>query len=151
FVKLQCLRLLVGAKLSPAKAHLVFGFVDMSLNLSEQEEKIFQKEFAKIEPRRRKKTMEIITSYERRGIEKGIKIGKQEGIKLGKREGLKEGVLMLVSRLLKRQIGSLPVDVRKRLESLSVKQLEKLSDALFQFSDKDDLLSWLDKHSTTNS
>ena len=81
--------------------------------------------------------MEYITSWERRGIAKGIEQGKEIG--------LKEGELRLIFRQLNQLIGTLSPATKKQIKNLSLPQLERLSDALLQFSSKDDLLAWLSK------
>jgi flagellar biosynthesis/type III secretory pathway protein FliH len=157
FVKLECLRLLVGLKLNKAKQYLVSGFVDSSLNLSEKEEQTFKQEFDKLEPQAKEEAMEITSSWMREGIKQGIKQGKEKGIEEGRQRGIKEGrqhgiqegrqqeALKLTLRLLRKRVGALPTDIRKRVETLSLSQLEKLSEALFTLSNINDLTSWLDR------
>ena len=41
-VKAECLRLMVTLKLDPARMYLISGFIDTYLDLSQQEELIFQ-------------------------------------------------------------------------------------------------------------
>ena len=48
-VKAECLRLMVTLKLDPAKMYLISGFVDTYLNLSQQEELIFQSRLSTME------------------------------------------------------------------------------------------------------
>jgi predicted transposase YdaD len=58
-----------------------------------------------------------------------------------------EGRLMeaqsLILRLLTRRVGELPQDVRTRVETLSLEQLENLGEALLDFSSMADLQVWL--------
>jgi predicted transposase YdaD len=55
-----------------------------------------------------------------------------------KEEGRQEGLQReksLVLRLLNRRVGELPQEVRQRVESLSLEQLENLGEALLDFTD----------------
>ena len=63
-----------------------------------------------------------------------------------KEEGREEGVQRersFILRLLTRRVGELPPDVRQRVETLSLEQLENLGEALLDFSSMADLQSWL--------
>lgn len=82
--------------------------------------------------------MELTTSWMREGIEIGVK----QGVK----QGEKQEALKIVSRLLNRRIGDLSVRLQGRVKKLSVAQLERLSDALLDFTDVKDLTAWLDKN-----
>ncbi len=137
FVKLECLRAITKFRLDRKKMRLLSSFIDTYLNLTAEEEAIFQKEVAKIEPQRRKKVMELTTSWEQRGIAIGEKRGEKRGKQLG--------TLNIVKRLLRRQIGVLPAEVQDRLETLSVLQLEKLAEAIFDFTSIEDVLHWLNR------
>ncbi|GAP95355.1 DUF4351 domain-containing protein [Leptolyngbya sp. NIES-2104] len=65
----------------------------------------------------------------------------------GRQEGLQEGQIALILRLLTRQFGELPEEVRSQINALSIEQLESLADALFEFSNLQDLETWLADHS----
>jgi len=128
----------VGLKLNKAKQYLISGFVDSSLNLTQEEEQTFRQELEKLQPEEREKTMEITTSWMR----EGVKIGKQQGLE----EGRYQEALKLTLRMLRKRLRAIPTETRKRIETLSLGQLEKLSDALFTFSEIADLNRWLDKN-----
>jgi hypothetical protein len=69
-VKVECLRLLANLQLDPARSFLISGFVDTYLRLNLSEERIFQKEIAKIETvTEQEKVMELTTSWMEQGIE----------------------------------------------------------------------------------
>ena len=76
-VKAECLRLLVTLKLDPAKTQLISKFVDTYLNFEGVEEEQFQAEIAKLEVGQKEEIMEVMTSWERKGMEKGIEREKQ--------------------------------------------------------------------------
>jgi predicted transposase/invertase (TIGR01784 family) len=77
-VKAECLRLLVTLKLDPAKMSLVSKFVDTYLQLDREEEKTFQAEVDRMELAQKEEIMQVTTSWERKGIEQGIGLGKVE-------------------------------------------------------------------------
>lgn len=126
-VKAQCLRLLVTLRLDPARMQLISGFVDTYLDLTESEERLFQEELGRIEPEEQEEVMQIVTSWMRTGIE----------------QGKHEGELSIVMRLLKRKVGELDPELEERVKGLSMTQLEELSEALLDFSNLEDLTTWL--------
>lgn len=58
-------------------------------------------------------------------------------------EGLEDGERSLILRLLTRKFGELSNQVRAQIESLSLEQLEALSEVLLDFSSLEDLTRWL--------
>ncbi len=157
FVKVECLKILTRLRIDKKRLRLIGTFVDTYLNLNPQEQKIFQAEIDKIEPHQKEKVMEFTSSWERRGIEQGLKQGlqeglqkglqqgKQEGLQQGKQEGLREGALNVTLGLLRKKLGSVSARAQKRVRQLSLAQLEELSLALLDFANVQDLTSWLDK------
>jgi hypothetical protein len=77
-VKLLSLQLLSQLGLNPAQVQLISGFIDTYLELNAQEEVVFQEQLASIEPRQEEEVMEIVTSWMREGIERGLQQGKQQ-------------------------------------------------------------------------
>ncbi len=66
-----------------------------------------------------------------------------------KEEGIQEGEQReksLILRLLTRQVGELPEDVRQQVEVLSLEELENLGEALLDFSSMADLQVWLEEN-----
>lgn len=61
-----------------------------------------------------------------------------------KQEGRSVEAKTLVLRLLTRRVGELPQEVRSRIESLSLEQLEDLGEALLDFQGMSDLDAWLE-------
>ncbi len=61
-------------------------------------------------------------------------------------KGIKEGEVSMVLRQLKRRLGQIEPEDENRINQLSVEQLEALGEALLDFSNRDDLLAWLDNH-----
>ncbi|MEB3280835.1 MAG: DUF4351 domain-containing protein [Lyngbya sp.] len=60
-------------------------------------------------------------------------------------EGLEDGERSLILRQLTRKFGQLSPQVRSQIESLSLEQLEALSDVLLDFSSLPDLTRWLEE------
>jgi predicted transposase/invertase (TIGR01784 family) len=138
-VKVECLRMVATLKLDAARVFVLSGFVDSYLKLNLVEEMEFQTEVANIKKESQKeRVMEIVTSWMERGIEQGIEQGIERG---GKQEALR-----LVSRVLTKRVGELDAMLNQRLQDLSISQLEDLHDAALDFTQVNQLMSWL----TTN-
>ncbi len=60
------------------------------------------------------------------------------------REIKEEGERSLIYRQLTRRVGELPLDVRDRIATLNLEQLENLGEALLDFTSMADLQSWLE-------
>ena len=67
------MRLLVTLKLDPAKSRLISKFVDTYLRLNVQEESTFQAEIDKMGMTQKEEIMQTMTSWEEKGMEKGLK------------------------------------------------------------------------------
>jgi len=132
-VKSECLRLMATLKLDRARMRLISGFVDTYLRLNAEEERLFQTEISTIEPSAREVVMEIVTSWMEQGLEQGLEQGRQ-------REALS-----LILRQLNRRIGGIAPDLEAKIRSLSVDKLEELGEALLDFSNVADLVTWLDR------
>ena len=126
-VKLECLRLLVTLKLNPAKMQLISGFVDTYLRLNVQEEAAFQSELSNIGLEEKEQIMELTTSWEQKGIAKGVAQGQSKTI----------------LRQLNRKLGTLDDSTSEQIKSLDSSQLDSLADDLLDFQTKDDLRNWL--------
>jgi predicted transposase/invertase (TIGR01784 family) len=74
--------------------------------------------------------------------------GRNEGEVIGEVRGLErgrtEGEQALVLRLLTRKLGQIAPDVRARVNSLTIDRIESLGEALLDFTQMGDLLTWLD-------
>lgn len=80
-------------------------------------------------------------------IDEGIEIGIQKG----RQEGLRQGEANLVWRILRRKCGELSLSVQTKIQSLSSRQIENLSEDLLDFKGVADLEKWLKKHASDNS
>ncbi|MGB5634938.1 MAG: DUF4351 domain-containing protein [Waterburya sp.] len=130
-VKAQCLRLLVTLQLDPARMHLISGFIDTYLNLNQLEETIFQSELSTIDLEEQEQIMELTTSWERKGISKGLE------------QGRLEEKLSITLRQLNRKLGTLPDAIADQIKSLEPNQLDSLTEDLLDFQTLDDLHQWL--------
>ncbi|MHC5830731.1 MAG: DUF4351 domain-containing protein, partial [Nostoc sp.] len=59
--------------------------------------------------------------------------------------GREQGERSLVLRLLQRRVGELPQDLRDRIETLGLEQLENLGEALLDFTSLADLDTWFNQ------
>jgi len=141
-VKLQCLQMLAELNYSPAKSEVAGVFIENYLKLTAAENNAYEREFAELAPDTKEKTMEMITSWHRQGLQIGLKEGRQEGLQ----QGLLEGKEDLVARLIRRRFGTVPTTVAKRLDKLTADQLNELGEALFDFSSLVDVKHWLAGH-----
>ena len=99
-VKAECLRLMVTLKLDRARMRLIASFLDTYLSLNESEDIKFNRSLikAKLLPEQREEVVEIVTSWERKGIE----IGRQEGRQEGHREAIEAMRAVLLDVLITR-------------------------------------------------
>ncbi len=127
--------MLVRLELDEAKQRLLFGFFETYLRLSEEEEVKLRNEVSQMETKEAKQVMELIVSYEQRGIEKGIQQGVKQGIeqglkqgikqgmKQGRQEGIEEGKLDVVKRMLAK---GYDVDTIHELTGLPMEKIERM-------------------------
>ncbi|MCG8364512.1 MAG: Rpn family recombination-promoting nuclease/putative transposase [Pseudanabaenales cyanobacterium] len=70
----------------------------------------------------------------------------QDILQEGRQKGRQEEGRSLILRLLTRKFGEIPPDLGSQLEQLSLTQLEELGEALLDFSELQELTSWLDNN-----
>ena len=129
-VRNECLRMLANLHLDPARSKLIGGFIDIYLTLTAQEMRQYEREFAKLAPEEQEARMELVSSWERKGIEQGLHDGQERTI----------------TRLIGRRFGNVASEVTARLNTLSTDQLDALTDALLDFKSAADLEAWLSRH-----
>ncbi len=71
----------------------------------------------------------------------------QDIILIGEQIGKKQEALQYTMRLLNRRISNLNSEIQQRVNALSTTQLEDLGEALLDFSNQNDLTTWLDNNS----
>ena len=64
----------------------------------------------------------------------------------GKIEGKIEGEILLIIRQLNRRIGEIPVSLTERIQKLPLEKLEILGVELLDFTNADDLETWLNQN-----
>jgi predicted transposase YdaD len=70
-----------------------------------------------------------------------IKQGKQEG----RQEGRQEGMTDIVLRLLRQRLGDFDEHTQEQVRELELNQVERLSEAIFDFKELSDLTNWLNQ------
>jgi Domain of unknown function (DUF4351) len=86
--------------------------------------------------------MPYITSVEEIGYERGVKEESERSMEREQALIMRQRALIL--RQLNRKIGEIPKRPLKRVNALSIDQLEVLGEALLDFNAVDDLTTWLD-------
>ncbi len=138
-MRIECLRLLATLKLDTAKSRLIGGFIETYLQLSAEELKQYEREFARMTPADKETMMELVTSWELRGRDAGRQEGRQEG----KEE--------FVARLIKRRFGKISSSIIEQLDHLFSDQLNDLGEAILDFKTNAELETWLTRTHTPNT
>ena len=126
-VKAEFLRMLLRLNLDPARMTLLQVFFDTYLSLNQDEEEKLLK-IIKASPEE-EKILELITNYEKRGIEKG------------REQGIRE----LVLKLLGKQLGDLSSDIRETITAFEISKLEKIAEKLLDIRSSKDLLTVIEQ------
>lgn len=134
-VKLECLRAFVKQGWDPARLRLLIGYVDSYLPLEGRQQETFEVGLEESGLARKEEVMEIVTSWEREGLRKGLL--------QGRREGQQDGAAQLVLRQLRRRLGILSEERETMVRGLPIERLDLLGEALLDFSAPEDLDAWL--------
>ena len=113
----------------------LFRFIDWVMILPEALKQEFWQDLKTYEEERR---MPYITSVEEIGFERGLEQGLERGVEQGQRS--------LILKLLQRQVGELPDDLRGEIDRFSSTELESLAEALLDFTKVSDLQDWLSQY-----
>jgi predicted transposase YdaD len=70
----------------------------------------------------------------------------QDILRQGLEQGKQQEGIALILPLLTRQIGAVAPELQERIRGLSIAQLEDLAEALLDFSQPADLVTWLEGH-----
>lgn len=124
-------------KLDPARTHLLGGFVDSYIKLLEAERRKFDAEMQNLPSKEREEVMEIVTSWEEIGFQKGMQQGMQREAEL-------------VLRQIKKKFGKLKKADEEQILALPIEKIEELGEALLDFKNADDLHLWLNQVSQNN-
>ena len=129
--------MMLRMRVDPARMQLLLGFFESYLDLTSQEEEIFQQKLKEELPMEEvKEVTEILTSYHLRGKEEGREEGREEG-----------GVLALQSTLLKlarKKFGSVSSETEKLIhETNSSQKLENILENIFEIESENSLVEML--------
>jgi len=88
---------------------------------------------------------EILREGERLGEQKGREAGRNEGRMEGRNERLHRQRSLILKQLTRR-VGDLAPAMIDQIQALSLEQVEALGEALLDFSQPQELLTWLERH-----
>ncbi|HEY6331016.1 MAG TPA: DUF4351 domain-containing protein [Blastocatellia bacterium] len=138
-VKLECARMIAslerGKKLNRAKVHLLLGFIDTYLRLSDEEEKQYEAELEQVAPAERESIMEQGLSWRERAME--------EGLRKGHEEGRQEGMALVILQVIEQRLGPVEADLQQQINGLDENHLERLGEVVLKFTSTEDLVAWL--------
>jgi len=139
-VKVECLRLLASLKLDPARSKLIGGFIDSYLKLTAKETKIYERELASLAPGDKEAKVELMTSWEATGWEKGL----QEGLQ----QGLHDGKVEIIVDLIQNRLDTVSPETIARIRALSPGNLNELAKFLFTLPNFTEIEDWLARSRT---
>ena len=134
-VRLECIRLLATLRLNRAKTQIILGFIDTYLRLNDDETRTYQAELAELGPVEKEKVMEMTILWKEEG--------RQEGLQQGLEQGLHQGKVSVIMHQIEHRFGPIQPAAAVRIHGLNSHQLERLSDALLDFTEPTDLGRWL--------
>ncbi|WP_231563711.1 MULTISPECIES: Rpn family recombination-promoting nuclease/putative transposase [Anoxybacillus] len=110
-LKKQFLRMIVRMELDEAKQRLLIGFFETYVKLSDEEEQQLRNEVNEMETKEKEQVLELIISYEKKALEKGLK------------EGLQQEKRHIAKKMLEK---GYDVQTIHELTELSVEEIERL-------------------------
>lgn len=134
-VKLECLRLLASLRLNTAKTHLILGFVDTYLSLSEEEKQEYTMEVEKLEPQEKEAVTSVRTTWWDDAMHEGMKAGLEKG---------RQRLITLLIHQTEKRFGPVDASIKNRISSLDSDKAEELGEKLFDFENVEDLQQWLE-------
>ena len=137
-VKIECLRLIGGFKYNvERKSYILSSFVDTYLRLNDEQEQEFEKLVQELDLEEKAKVIELTTSWERKGFEKG----KEEGIEEGREEGIQQGEIAQARDFLQKYLAT----------KFSVDAVDEFMEVINQIEDKEVLNTLFDSVIITDS
>jgi hypothetical protein len=137
-VKKEFLRMLVRLELDPARMHLIAGFFETYLKLSDKENIELQEDIQNLETKEGESIMELLTQWEKDGMLKGLKIGKIEG-KI-------EEAQKFINKFIHAQFGDSGANLIETVSALKqLDVLEELADHLFRASNLEEARKIVDE------
>jgi len=123
-VKLECLRMMVRLKLDKARCAVIGTFMENYLKLTTRENAVYNAEMATLKEKQQETILELTTEWSR------------------------EAVRSLVTRLLKRRFGRVPVALERQMNRLSERELGEFAEALLDFGSIADAREWVARRVT---
>ena len=77
-------------------------------------------------------------------LKEGLEKGEQQGLQQGLQRGRQQEAETLILRQLERRLGEIEFSIKQKIQSLSIAQLEILGENLIDFSNRQDLLNYLE-------
>ncbi|SFA59158.1 conserved hypothetical protein (putative transposase or invertase) [Anoxybacillus pushchinoensis] len=114
-LKKQFLRMIVRMELDEAKQRLLIGFFETYVQLSDEEEQQLRNEVNEMETKEKEQVLDLIISYEKKALEKGLKEGVERGLQQEKRQ--------IAKKMLEK---GYDVQTIHELTELSVEEIEGL-------------------------
>jgi hypothetical protein len=142
YVKLECLRMIATLKLDKARAALIGMFMEAYLNLTTEENAVYNRQLRTVAPRERKAMLKYTNPWIEEGKVKGLK----QGLQKGRQEGRQEGRQDLILRQLRRRFKRVPVDLSNRVAALPDPRLAEFGEALLDFQTLADAETWIGCH-----
>ncbi|SFM18857.1 RpnC/YadD family protein [Salibacterium qingdaonense] len=99
-VKKEFLRMMVRMNIDPAHFTLLTGFFETYLTLTPSEEEQLREEVKTMEKQESDKVMELMVSYEKKGLEKG----KEQGLEQGRKQGKERTKTEIAAAMLKKDM-----------------------------------------------
>jgi hypothetical protein len=115
-VKAECLRLLITLRLDPARMQLISGFVGVYLDLNAAEEELFNATVDTMGLTNEEKYMEMVTSWERKGLQEGRQEERRAGI----------------TKLLKLRFGEIDAQLEAIIPQLVELSTDEYMDLIYQ-------------------
>ena len=109
--------------------------VDAMLGIELEQTRVYQEAFAEGEAR-----------AEARVYQEAFAEGEARGEARGEAKGEAKGEQALVLRLLNRRVGNISSEMQAKIRALPLTRLEELGEALLDFAQIEDLMTWLDNH-----
>jgi predicted transposase YdaD len=144
-VKLESLRMIATGRSNPAEKQVVAVFMDAYLPLDAPQQAEFDERLEAAGMKEKEAVMELTTSWERAGLEKGRAQGMVRGLERGTERG-RNVLADAVLKFLQQKVGALSEERAERVRGLSLEALGTLSDALLDFRSSADLDAWLAGH-----
>ncbi|NEQ41972.1 MAG: DUF4351 domain-containing protein [Okeania sp. SIO3I5] len=72
------------------------------------------------------------------GFERGFQIGFERGL-----QQVQAKIAKIIICFITRSLGNIPEEIKAKIRSLSISELEELADAQFDFTSLDDVMNWL--------